>query len=246
MTTRRIGISSMSIDSGLSDNGRIVPSRWVQRALNAAGFHLDVDGSAGPLTLSALRTLAARWGQPRPLVFPDHLWVVISKAYEDRLAALTYDTADTAPAITDPPPPPPPPPVATAVPTDTTQPITDQQVSPAGPRRNGTDVPAPQRSSVLPLVLAVGGLAAIGAYLLNRSGGSGVSGLGSTPCDEKDERAQRWRVLMYEYANVPESEWPRIDREKAAAKAAYEEASDDCWRLFDQEVQSKRAKKRKV
>jgi LPXTG-motif cell wall-anchored protein len=75
----------------------------------------------------------------------------------------------------------------------------------------------------------------------DKAQGAKFSDLGR-PCDEKEARAEKWRDLMYK--DVPESQWPQWDAALAAAKASYEEASDDCWQLFDQEVQSKRRKRR--
>lgn len=68
---------------------RIIPTVWAQRALNAAGTRVTVDGIAGPATLSALVSTWTRMGrsgaQPA-LVDAGH--VAISPGFEGRLSIM--------------------------------------------------------------------------------------------------------------------------------------------------------------
>jgi hypothetical protein len=194
----RIGISPLAVDGAI--NGRIVPARWAQRAANAGGFHLTVDGDAGPLTLSAMIALNGRYngGFPAPSLSAasPHRWIQISRRLELNLAALTYETSDTAPAITDPPPETPPPVgQGGADNQNVRQPVTDPVVTtePATP-----DQPADQpaaSTSILPW-LALGALGLGVAAYLNRSGG-GVSGFGFTKGDPYRDwgEGDPWRLV---------------------------------------------------
>ena len=195
MTTVRIGISPLAVDGARF--GRVVPTRWAQRAANAGGFHLTVDGDAGPLTLSAMIALNGRYngGFPAPSLSgaSPHRWIQISRRLELNLAALTYETTDSAPAITDPPPETPPPVVR--------QPVTDPVVTTEPDARtsnNPPDQPADQpaaSTSILPW-LALGALGLGVAAYLNRSGG-GVSGFGFTKGDPYRDwgEGDPWRLV---------------------------------------------------
>lgn len=68
---------------------RIIPTVWAQRALNAAGTRVTVDGIAGPATLSALVstwTQMGRSGAQPALVDAGH--VAISPGFEGRLSIM--------------------------------------------------------------------------------------------------------------------------------------------------------------
>jgi hypothetical protein len=74
------------------EGGRLVPTVWAQRSLNAAGIRTIVDGLAGQGTLANLR---AYWGRlsstrgPEPALQSGHPdWVFISSAMEGNFSLL--------------------------------------------------------------------------------------------------------------------------------------------------------------
>ena len=73
------------------EGGRLVPTVWAQRALNAAGIRTVVDGLAGSATLNGLRSYWTRNGSrgPEPALQTGHpSWVFMSSAMEANLSLL--------------------------------------------------------------------------------------------------------------------------------------------------------------
>lgn len=115
----------------------IVTNVWLQRALNAAGSALSVDGIAGPMTRAALVAFARAARVPLVVEYlVESQRARIGRALESALALYEAPaTVPTSPPATEPVPPTAPPPVAPQTtepgpPASVTQPRVARRISP--------------------------------------------------------------------------------------------------------------------
>lgn len=87
-----MGIDPRAYNTSGIENGRLVPTVWAQRALNAAGIRTIVDGLAGPNTLTNMRSYWSRMTSlrgPEPALQTGHpSWVFMSTGMEANLSLL--------------------------------------------------------------------------------------------------------------------------------------------------------------